>query len=280
MPGPIPTLVNSSFLPPAFELIPRLLLLLDDPDVNSDAIADVIRLDPGITADLLHASNSAFSGGSARIETVRDALLQLGLRQVCRIVLRIIISPVLSDPRHEAVQRLDLWKHSLACAIGAQLIARKARSTDPELAFTTGLLHDIGKIRLALTYGHDYLALVEQAKRENEALFLLERESLQNDHAQAGGRLLQEWNFPESIAAAIEAHHDPARSRPQAGSLAAIAAVANILAYRISHGYGFPPYAVDPEPALLAEVSLESDSLPDLGAELEQALEQEQARFR
>jgi HD-like signal output (HDOD) protein len=51
---------NTPFLPPAFELVPRLLVLLDDPYANADDLAEVIRIDPGLTVDLLRIANSAY----------------------------------------------------------------------------------------------------------------------------------------------------------------------------------------------------------------------------
>ena len=63
-PLPLDSLIDDlSFFPPAFELIPRLLLLLDDPESNCEDLADVIRIDPGLT-NVLRISHSVSYGGA------------------------------------------------------------------------------------------------------------------------------------------------------------------------------------------------------------------------
>ena len=272
--------VENAFLPPAFELIPRLLVLLDDPDVNSEALAEVIRVDPGLTADILHTANAALSGSAARIDTVREALLRLGVRQVFRIVMKIVASPVLAGSGDEVLQKLNLWEHSLAAAIGAQFLARQSGGADPELAFTAALLHDIGKVTLAHTYGPAYGALIETARNNARPLYEAERDTFQVDHAQAGSRLLEAWNFPEQIVRGVEGHHDPRRITAPPSTLAAILYTANILAYRSTHGHEYPSYAVAPDPEVLATIGLDFEALLILEKQILEPLEEVQARFR
>ena len=275
----LPRLVEtSSLLPPAFELIPRLLVLLDDSDVNSDALADVIRIDPGLTADVLQTANSAYAGGGVRVETLRDALVRLGLREVYRIVMKIVASPVLMGTHNKVLQRLDLWKHSLATAIGTQVLAAKTEIEDTEVAFTAGLLHDIGKVVLANRFGDKYGEAVEQSKAEVKALYLLEQNAFQTDHAQAGASLLQGWNFPEKIIDSIQHHHEPKAAHVP--GRASLVYAANIIAYRLDEGYGFPPYTTDPAPEVLELLNLDFEGLQNFESNVKAALEKERARFR
>src|SRR5690606_2276692 len=183
------------------------------------------------------------------------------------------------DGRQNVLQRLDLWNHSLAVAIAAQILAPRA-GVDSEVAFTTGLLHDLGKISLAQMYGQGYTELIEEAKKENLPLYELERQNLQIDHARACARLLEGWNFPTQIVSAIESHHEPFRPGSEPQPMALVASTANSLAYRIAHGYGYPPYAVYLDPDSLAMLELDTASLEPLEVQLVQTLEEEQARFR
>src|SRR5688500_4873620 len=65
-------IAETRFLPAAFELLPRLLLLLDDPEANCEDLAEVIRVDPGLTANLLKISNSVSFGGARRTSSLSE----------------------------------------------------------------------------------------------------------------------------------------------------------------------------------------------------------------
>src|SRR5437763_296065 len=153
------TAVELAVLPPSFEMIPRLLLLLDDENTDSEALATIIRVDAGLTADILHVSNAAAFRGGRAIETLEEAIIRLGLRELYRAVMRVIASPVLNSGQEMGLERLNLWSHSLACALAAQTIATQTGYEDPEVAFTAGLLHDLGKMVLAQALRAPYIAL-------------------------------------------------------------------------------------------------------------------------
>src|SRR4051794_39298933 len=107
---------KTEYLPPSFELIPRLLLLLDNGDVNCEDLAEIIRMDPSLTADVLRISNGASFGGAHRTDSLSEAIIRIGLREIYRTVMKIVTSPALSSPDAFDFQRVDLWRHSLATA--------------------------------------------------------------------------------------------------------------------------------------------------------------------
>lgn len=272
-------ITEASFLPPAFEIIPKLLLLLDDPEGNSEALADLIHIDPGLTANVLQISNSAVHAGAARTETLNQAIMRLGLREIYRMVMKIVASPLLTSTQQPGLARLDLWQHSLATAVAAQILATE-KGDDPEIAYTSALLHDVGKLVMAQALGKSYVEAVERSSQEKNVLFELERAEFKIDHAQAGGRLLKRWNFPPSVIGAVTHHHSPTSAPKPQARLAATLYAANILAYRIGRGYGFPLYAADPDPAALRLLDLEVRQLQELQEDVRGHLDQEQARLR
>ena len=225
-------------LPPAFELLPRLLLLLSEEDSDCEALAHLIRLDAGLTADLVRASNSAIYGGRYRSVTVQDAIIRLGMREVFKIAVKLIASPALEGVYSGPIARLDLWQHSLAVAVGSQVIASRT-NYDTEVAFTAGLLHDIGKTVLAQKHGAIYIHLLDECKLDNRAIREAEVRRFNADHASIGADLLEEWNFPEKIVNSLRDHHDQMFNRGS-DRLTAITNVANSLAYRLGFGCGFP----------------------------------------
>ena len=232
---------DTEFLPPAFQIVPKLLLLLDDPEANSEELADLIRLDPALTTEVLRVCNSAFYSGGYRAETLNEAVMRIGLREVYEVVMKVIASPILTEPQKgHGTENANLWNHSLATAAAAELVARD-RGENSEVAFTAGLLHDIGKLVVTKALDGDYQRLLTEAQEKQQPLFTLERALFNMDHADAGGILLNRWNLPANIVAAVRFHHKPAA----AGDfirLASIVHLANHLAFLIGQGSGYSSY--------------------------------------
>ena len=240
------------FLPPSFHLLPRLLLLLEDVESNADALADLIRVDPGLTANILRVCRSAAYGSRFRAETIQQAVLQLGFNEVHRIVMTVIASPVLKDPvTTYPGGEPDLWNHSLAAAVAGRLIVWNA-GIESEIAFTAALLHDVGKIVLSKAMPEEFSAAVAFGTERRVPLYEVERSRFKTDHALIGSQLLQRWGFPKSICTAIQFHHEPSAARPET-ALASCVYLSNILAYRIQDVLFFPEYVLSPEARALHE---------------------------
>jgi putative nucleotidyltransferase with HDIG domain len=275
----MPKMDRAFFLPPSFQLIPRLLGLLDNPQVDSEEVAAIIRVDPALTTDVLRVSNGVHFSGGSRVATVNEAVLRIGLREIYRIVARMLASPVFQASQRTPAARLDLWKHSLAAAMAAHLLARRS-GDDPEVAFTTALLHDVGKLVLSQAHGLRYVALVEESSLEKRGISHLEQAAFHVDHATVGGRILQQWNFPEKISAAVVSHHNPLRASRSNGRLSAITYLANILAYRIGRGLGFPDYVLSPDPNVLEVLDCPQEDFDDLQQEVSEEFDRAEQRFR
>jgi putative nucleotidyltransferase with HDIG domain len=272
-------IVRTPFLPPAFELIPKLLLLLDDPDVNCEALAEIIHIDAGLTADVLHASNSASHGGSRRTESVSDAIIRVGLRDLYQMVMKIVTAPALTSPDVFRFQRIDLWRHSLATAIASQVLARHLTDEDPEIVFTAGLLHDIGKVVFAHAAGKAYSDLLEGCVESSRIVHRAELESFQLNHMEIGASLLRSWRFPEQIVSAIAGHHAPLLVPQEHAVFTALLYAGNILAYRIGQGNGYPPYSVRPDPGALGLLNLRPEDLKGYEDEILELVQREQERL-
>src|SRR4051812_35941180 len=172
----LPRLIRETeFLPPAFQIVPKLLLLLDDPEANSEQLAELIRVDPGLTAEVLRVCNSAFYTGEYRAETLNEGVMRIGLREVYRIVMKVIASPVLGEPQKGyGREQGNLWNHSLATATAAEIFSR-GKGDHPEVAFTAALLHDIGKLVVNQALDGDYSRLIKEAKEKQQPLSIIEK---------------------------------------------------------------------------------------------------------
>ncbi len=265
------------FLPPALEIVPQLLRFLGDEEKDGEMLAELIRLDPGLTTDVLRVANSAAFAGAVRMENLNAAVLRLGLREVYRIVLEVVASPVFLNATQPGAASLDLWKHSVRAAVSAQVLARWL-GEDAELAFTAALVHDIGKIVFHQLFGDQYVNFVHEAQDQSAALHQREIGRFSTDHASVGGRLLKRWNFPESIIHTVQFHHEAARCPKPDLHLVSLISAANLLAYKI--GEGVPAYLVSSAPPVLKNLTVAH--LADLWAyenEAREAFERESARM-
>jgi putative nucleotidyltransferase with HDIG domain len=279
-PLPVDSLIAElRHLPATFELVPRLLSLLDDPHADCDAMAEIIRIDPGLSANVFRIANSATWGAADKTASLLEAILRLGMREVYRLVIEIVTSPALKMPDAFAFGRVDLWQHSLATAVAAQALAQHRTDEQPEFVFTAALLHDIGKTLLSRVAGEEYAEILRTCAETNTSVHAAEREAFQTDHTEVADRLLRAWKIPERMVSAVAGHHWPEKVREENRGLAALIYAGDVMAYRISQGNGFPSYAALPDKTALALIGVELQDLAGFEEEIVETLQREQARL-
>ncbi|HXS68255.1 MAG TPA: HDOD domain-containing protein, partial [Candidatus Polarisedimenticolia bacterium] len=215
--------------------------LLDEPAVSNDDVVQVLKYDNVLTAKLLRACNSPYFGLEEPVSSVDQAVLILGHQQILHIVLTLAFGGAMTVPlTGYAVEANELWRHSLTTATAAEFIVSSAIdvNVDPPVAFTVGLLHDIGKLVLNQVLTPEYQAEI-RARMTDKGLSRgdAEKEILGTDHAEVGGALLQAWHLPDDIIEAVGNHHHPVvEPSPR---LSAVANVANCVAHLAGAGPGW-----------------------------------------
>jgi HD-like signal output (HDOD) protein len=107
---------------------------------------------------------------------------------------------------NELVRRC--WSHSIACAVISETLAATIR-VSKEHAYTAGLLHEMGRLGLLITYPKEYGLLASQPISDMQSSLEAERQLLGLDHCQAGLWLTRTWNLPEEFRDANARHHEP-----------------------------------------------------------------------
>jgi putative nucleotidyltransferase with HDIG domain len=201
-------LSDLSKVPPFPPLAARLLELLKDPEVDVGEVAEIISNDVKLTARLLQSSNSALFGMQTPVSNVRQAVALLGYERTLQIV---VMNAAAAFTRRapSTAELLSCWQHSIATALIADEIARSCE-VFTKAAFTTGILHDIGRLGLIVAYPREYERVMCGATTES-CLDLLdfEREHFGIDHAEAGRLLAETWDLPEEFRIVAGRHHDP-----------------------------------------------------------------------
>jgi putative nucleotidyltransferase with HDIG domain len=249
-------------LPPAPQLLPELLDILNKPNLDSNRVVRLIAYDPSLTANVLQACNSASSAPQEPIIDLDSAVLRLGFQEIYRLVASILGAELLC-PRTQSHVRdaAQLWQHSVATAVAAQLIAREV-DDDPHLAFTAALLHDLGKIVLSEACQESYARLIEEVESNQFSLLEAEKRILGVQHSEVGGRLLTRWKFPLNLVTAVWFHAHPAAAQSNGQRVAAIVYLGNLVAYLIGYGYGHHAVTLRGRGDVLDILKLEPDALP------------------
>jgi HD-like signal output (HDOD) protein len=213
------------------KLLQRIIVSVDDPDVDVDHIAALIEIDQVLASQILRLANSAFYGSQGTVSQVRQALVLLG-----SVVTRcLVLATSVLDLRH--IRLRGFWEHALGTAVAASAIATVTRRGRPEEVMTAGLVHDIGKVMLCKELPDLFALAVARAQAEQRSLREIEQELLGVDHAEIGGWLADQWSFPPVLSEPIRYHHAPGEA-VQAIDETAIVHVANSLIRASGYGSG------------------------------------------
>lgn len=186
----------------------RVLRMVDDPRASAAALGRLVEVDPGLSTKVMRLANSPYYGLSGKVASAAQATVLLGFSTV-RALAASAAAGLLVD--QQPVGPPGFWSHAVLTACGASAVARRVGGQAAN-AFTAGLLHDIGRA-LFFRIDQDRFAQIGEAVADGMSTEAAEREIFGTDHAEAGGRVLEEWRFPASLSRAISAHHEPIDSQ-------------------------------------------------------------------
>lgn len=193
---------------------------------NLTTLVDKIGQDPYMVVRILRIANSPFYGMSREIGSLREAIQLLGLNRIRDMLVSVCFAKML-PARHRDFNYRQFWHHSLAVAeCTRRLAVHTGKSSD--LAFTAGLLHDIGHLVIVVLFPDEFSRII----KESAPLLEAERRILGFDNLEMGGKAAQYWNLPLVIQEAIEQHETP----PEPGasmSLGLLVYTANFLINKI-----------------------------------------------
>ncbi|MBI4026138.1 MAG: HDOD domain-containing protein [Verrucomicrobia bacterium] len=231
---------KTSDLPPAPIAACKLMDLLKHPSRdNVDEVAQTIQYDPSLTARLLRCANSVYMGGRDPVGSVEQAVLRLGYWEIMRLVLTLSVGNSLGrELQAYGVNSVELWYHSINVAVASQKLAEfsKTPTEEPSVAFTAGLLHDIGKVVLDRCLPQHLIR--DRVRRGGLSLTEAEAAVMGVNHAEIGGRLLARWKLPDPIVQAVAHHH-----QPQRGVLSAVVHLADCCVHVLGASYGWASFA-------------------------------------
>lgn len=227
--------------------------MCDNPDSSINLIADKIKQDPSLTADILKLSNSAGFITSRRIDNINEALMRIGLTNLKYILIASSTKKIM-DQRYKQFEKI--WAHCLKVAFFAQYLTKKLKLKKiNDQVFITSLLHDLGKIvllsvDLELT---NWIADFVQ-HRGIRSTTILEEVSIGISHSTIGKLIAEKWNFAPFLLEAIAFHHAPLQATKNNKTIVNVTYLANVFVGMITKKYTLENI----EPAVLQNLGIKS----------------------
>ena len=192
-------------LPPFSAVANQVLALSADPEVNIIHLAAALESDPAFAADVLFLANSSLFGFASRVQVVRHAIALLGIERIKALAVTAAMRSFIGSGGPCVHQ---CWRHSISSAIIAEQISSVFAITR-EVAYTVGLVHDLGRLGLLKSYPGKYSAVLGNSFESSDQVLPAERAVLGVDHVLAGAWLAKHWGFPKAFVQACEHHHSP-----------------------------------------------------------------------
>jgi putative nucleotidyltransferase with HDIG domain len=195
-------------LTPVPQVVNQVMELADKPNSSLAEVADIIKYDPVITANMLKICNSAYFGMPRTIDSIHDATMLLGLDQIVELfIFRCAFDNLNKAQDGYALRENELLKHAVASAMVAKTIAVQLKSPNQHLVFTAALLKDIGKLVIS-RYLAECMDQINESIRERKLSFIAaEKRVLGFDHAEIGGLIAEQWGFSARLTDIIRNHH-------------------------------------------------------------------------
>jgi putative nucleotidyltransferase with HDIG domain len=234
----------------------KLLGLIDDSAMRVSQIEEILRHDPGLTANVLRMANSAYFGIPSKVGSIRQAVILLGLKRLIQMVIAACVSAIMdkSVPGYDLPPG-ELWRHSIAASVAAEGLVKVLKVEAAEEIFTAALLHDVGKLVLG-DFVKDEFKQIETAISQGISFEMAEKIVLGTTHADVGARILTKWLLPPEIVHAVQFHHAPEASE-RVSSMLDIVHVANFISMMIGIGIGADGLQHEPSAEVTERLGLE-----------------------
>lgn len=239
-------------------------------------VVEIVQFDEALTASLLRSANSSWSASRSEIKTVRDAVIRLGASPVLALTLGMNVRRQLGDalPQY-GMSEGELWRHSVAASLAAELMAPRAAHRPPPETATAALLHDVGKLVMARFLEPALLEELHQHQEAGATRVDAEAAVLGIDHAELGGLIARSWALPDALVRGIREHGRP---RPESDVLVHAVYLSDVLAKAAGAGIddNADPVAYD---RAMNELGLTETDVDELKALVAERLAEVERRF-
>ena len=194
-------------LPPLPTVVARVMEIAADPESSVQDLMKVVSADQSLAIMILKMANSAFFGLARGVDSLTQALTILGFKEIRNLVLgRAVFASFKNVGKDDKFEIHQFWRHSFVCGIGAKIIGAELKWAGHDF-FVAGLIHDIGKLVMHVTFPVDFARTIEIAGSAKRMAFEAEEIIFGITHGEIGMMLLKRWMFPQGLMSAVGYHH-------------------------------------------------------------------------
>ncbi len=230
-------------LPAMPEMAIQIIKLRNDPNSDAQKLAEIVEIDPSLSAQVMRYANSSFFGFRGELDSIKSAISRvLGFDVVMNMALGLAAGGALRNPPDGPLGLRAFWKHATYTAALAQALSKQVPDQyeiKPGMAYLAGLLHNFGFLLLGHLFQPEFFLLNKMVAANPEAsIVMLEKHALGMGHAQhvlgmghaeLGGWLMQSWEMPSEVTVTVKEHHNFDYSGEHEGYPALIAVINHIL---------------------------------------------------
>ncbi|MDJ0764615.1 MAG: diguanylate cyclase [Myxococcota bacterium] len=192
-------------MPP--HVIARVIQVAADPDSTVGELADIIKMDAVLSAQILKSVNSPYYSLRRKLSSVERAISFMGIRAVRNLVLCLGVQGLAPDKSDYPIQLF--WESSLRRAVAAKCLARKLKLPDEEEIFTLGLCQDMGVLLLVRQSPVENVSAFTDVARESAKIRIETERQWGKCHDEISAALFESWKFPPEVVAPVRWHHEP-----------------------------------------------------------------------
>ncbi len=228
-------------LPSLPAIVHDVMRITADPESSAADLMKAILPDPPMCTAILKIANSAFFGIPREVKSLEKAVMILGFNEVKNIILgKAVFNSFKELSVHNKKDVDALWEHNFTCGLAAKILAERSRQSPSEM-FIAGLIHDIGKLAILITFPTLYTPILKQSSDESSSFLEDEKELFIMSHDEVGMYILDQWFFPHQLVTAVGFHHQPERAASK-NLIPATIQIADVLAHMVI-SYGTQPPA-------------------------------------
>jgi len=193
----------------------KIMRLVEEDEYDIRTLAGELRTDQVLCARTLKLANSVMLASRNPIESIDHALMYLGVNLLVKFVISAAVENFFAQSASGySLCKGGLYHHAVGTAVVSEKLARLTRAAKPGLAYTAGLLHDIGKVVLDQFIAGAAPLFYRRLIEEKATNFIqAEQALLGTTHSEVGYRLAKKWSLPDSLSEVIRHHHQPEQGR-------------------------------------------------------------------
>lgn len=227
------------------EVASAVLQLISNEDAGASEVAKAASVDPLFSARIMKMANSTYYGLSGKVRELHFAVAVLGFLTVRSLAVASMLNNLTPISR-------ESWRRFLVKASISSSLA-PFFEVDPAVAFSSGMMQDLGELVLARQDPRRYAAVHKELTGlplylRDDLARERERDIYGMDHCEVSAQLLESWKFPSEIIDAVRSHHDHVHGQ---ASLGRVLYSAGLLAPYYEKGYKHWDPTVELPPELL-----------------------------